>query len=115
MARNWDALLRVAGALHQGTVSASALMRSILRSPRPATLARAIAALGRIPKTLYMVASLDHESSRRRILTQLKRGEGRHSVARAGLHGQRGALRQRYRAGQADPLGALGLVVTAMV
>jgi hypothetical protein len=44
------------------------------------------------------------------ILTQLNRGEGRHSVARAVFHGQRGELRQRYREGQEDQLGALGLV-----
>lgn len=44
IARNWDDLLRVAGSLHQGTVSASELMRSILRSKRPSTLARAIGA-----------------------------------------------------------------------
>ena len=41
IARNWDDLLRVAGSLHQGTVSASELMRSLLRSKRPSTLARA--------------------------------------------------------------------------
>ena len=115
IARNWDDLLRVAGSLHQGTVSASELMRSILRSKRPSTLARAIAALGRIPKTLYMLSYIDDESYRRRILTQLNRGEGRHSVARAVFHGQRGALRQRYREGQEDQLGALGLVVNAIV
>ena len=113
--RNWDDLLRVAGSLHQGTVSASELMRSILRSQRPSTLARAIAALGRIPKTLYMLSYIDDESYRRRILTQLNRGEGRHSVARAVFHGQRGELRQRYREGQEDQLGALGLVVNAIV
>jgi TnpA family transposase len=113
--RNWDDLLRVAGSLHQGTVSASELMRSLLRSKRPSTLARAIGALGRIPKTLYMLAYVDDESYRRRILTQLNRGESRHSVARAVFHGQRGELRQRYREGQEDQLGALGLVVNAMV
>lgn len=113
--RNWDDLLRVAGSLHQGTVSASELMRSILRSKRPTTLARAIGALGRIPKTLYMLAYVDDESYRRRILTQLNRGESRHSVARAVFHGQRGELRQRYREGQEDQLGALGLVVNAIV
>ena len=59
--QNWDDLLRVAGSLHQGTVSASELMRSLLRSKRPSTLARAIAALGRIPKTLYMLAYVDDE------------------------------------------------------
>jgi TnpA family transposase len=113
--RNWDDLLRVAGSLHQGTVSASELLRSILRSTRPSTLARAIAALGRIPKTLYMLSYIDDEPYRRRILTQLNRGEGRHSVARAVFHGQRGELRQRYHEGQEDQLGALGLVVNAIV
>jgi TnpA family transposase len=115
IARNWDDLLRVAGSLQQGTVSASELLRSILRSRRPSTLARALAALGRIPKTLYMLAYIDDEQYRRRILTQLNRGEGRHSVARAVFHGQRGELRQRYREGQEDQLGALGLVVNAIV
>ena len=115
ISRNWDDLLRVAGSLHQGTVSASELMRSLLRSKRPTTLARALAALGRIPKTLYMLAYVDDEHYRRRILTQLNRGENRHSLARAVFHGQRGELRQRYREGQEDQLGALGLVVNAIV
>jgi TnpA family transposase len=113
--QNWDDLLRVAGSLHQGTVSASELMRSLLRSKRPTTLARALGALGRIPKTLYLLTYIDDESYRRRILTQLNRGESRHSVARAVFHGQRGELRQRYREGQEDQLGALGLVVNAIV
>ena len=113
--RHWDDLLRVAGSLHQGMVSASELLRSILRSKRPSTLARAISALGRIPKTLYMLAYIDDEHYRRRILTQLNRGEGRHSVARAVFHGQRGELRQRYREGQEDQLGTLGLVVNVLV
>jgi TnpA family transposase len=115
IARHWEDLLRVAGSLQQGTVSASELMRSLLRSKRPSALARAIGALGRIPRTLYMLAYIDDEHYRRRILTQLNRGEARHSVARAVFHGQRGELRQRYREGQEDQLGALGLVVNAIV
>ena len=67
--------------------------------------------MGRIPKTLYMLAYIDDESYRRRILTQLNRGESRHSIARAVFHGQRGELRQRYREGQEDQLSVLGLVV----
>src|SRR5438270_3689803 len=62
-----------------------------------------------------MLTYIDDESYRRRILTQLNRGESRHSVARAVFHGQRGELRQRYREGQEDQLGALGLVVNAIV
>ena len=46
---------------------------------------------------------------------QLNRGEGRHQLARAVFHGKRGELRQRYREGQEDQLGALGLVVNVIV
>jgi hypothetical protein len=45
----------------------------------------------------------------------LNRHEGRHSLGRDVFHGHRGTLRQRYREGQEDQLGALGLVVNAIV
>ena len=113
--RNWDDLLRVAGSLKMGAVGARELVRGLQGGGRPSTLGRAIGELGRIAKTLYLLNYLDDESYRRRILTQLNRGESRHGVARAIFHGQRGELRQRYREGQEDQLGALGLVVNAVV
>jgi len=60
-------------------------------------------------------AFCDDEPYRRRILTQLNRIAARHAVARQVFHGQRGQLRQRYREGQEDQLGALGLVLNAIV
>ena len=113
--RSWNDLLRVAGSLKMGTVSASELMRSLLNTERPSTLAKAIADLGRIPKTLHLLRVIDDETYRRGILTQLNRGEGRHDLAREVFHGRRGELRQRYREGQEDQLGALGLVVNVLV
>jgi len=115
IARNWDDLLRVAGSLARGTIGASELIGTLLRSNRPSTLTRAIGELGRVAKTLYLLSYLDDETYRRRILTQLNRGESRHGVARAIFHGQRGEVRQRYREGQEDQLGALGLVVNVVV
>ncbi len=47
--------------------------------------------------------------------TQLTVQESRHRLARKLFHGQRGELRQRYREGQEDSLGALGLVLNAVV
>ena len=64
---------------------------------------------------VYLLRFIDDESYRRRILIQLNRGEGRHQLARVVFHGKRGELRQRYREGQEDQLGALGLVVNAIV
>jgi TnpA family transposase len=78
-------------------------------------LAQAIIDVGRINKTLYLLNYIDDEDYRRRILTQLNRGEGRHSLARVICHGQRGEIRKRYREGQEDQLGALGLVTNAVV
>jgi TnpA family transposase len=48
--------------------------------------------VGRVNKTLYLLNYIDDEDYRRRILTQLNRGEGRHAVARAICYGQRGEI-----------------------
>jgi TnpA family transposase len=85
--RNWDDLLRVAGSLKMGTVSASELVRGLQGGGRPSTLGRAIGELGRVAKTLYLLNYVDDEAYRRRILTQLNRGESRHSVARVIFQG----------------------------
>lgn len=112
---HWDDILRTAASLKMGTVSASELIRSLFNSKRPTALGKAIAELGKIPKTAYMLNYISDENYRRRILTQLNRGEGRHSVAREMYHGKKGELRQSYRDGQEEQLGALGLVVNALV
>jgi TnpA family transposase len=112
---NWDDMLRVAGSLKLGTVSALEILRTLQRGKKPSTLARAIGELGRVSKTLYLLHYVDDEDYRRRILTQLNRGESRHSLARAVFYGRRGELRQAYREGQEEQLGALGLVVNVLV
>ena len=113
--QHWDDMMRIAGSLKLGTVQASELVRSLLKSDRPSSLAQAIIDAGRINKTLYLLNYVDDEDYRRRILTQLNRGEGRHAVARTICHGQRGEIKKRYREGQEDQLGALGLVMNALV
>lgn len=112
---HWDDLLRLAGSLKLGLVQAGGLMRTLQTNERPTRLARALEELGRIIKTLYLLAYIDDEAYRRRVLTQLNRGEGRHQLARVVFHGKRGELRQRYREGQEDQLGALGLVVNTII
>jgi Tn3 transposase DDE domain len=115
VAEHWDDLLRLAGSLKLGLVQVGGLMRTLQTNERPTRLSRALEELGRIIKTLYLLAYIDNEACRRRILNQLNRGEGRHQLARVVFHGKRGELRQRYREGQEDQLGALGLVVNAII
>lgn len=47
--RHWDDMLRVAGSLKLGTVNASELVRSLLKSDKPSGLTIALADIGRIP------------------------------------------------------------------
>ncbi len=111
----WDDMLRVAGSLKLGKVSALEIMRVLQKGGKPSTLGKAVGELGRVAKTLYLLNYVDDEAYRRRILTQLNRGEGRHSLARAVCHGNKGEIRQRYREGQEDQLNTLGLVVNAII
>ena len=90
--QHWDDMMRVAGSLKLGTAQASELIRTLLKSERPSSLARAIIEAGRINKTVCLLNYIGDEDYRRRILTQLNRGEGRHAVARAICHGQRGGF-----------------------
>ena len=83
-------MLRLAGSLKLGRVSAVGIMRTLQIGDKPTRLAQAIAEFGRIDKTLHTLTYLDDEVKRRDILTQLNRGEGRHSFARAVFHGKRG-------------------------
>ena len=96
-------------------VQASGLIRTLQTNNSPTRLARALAELGRIIKTVHLLNYFDDEAYRRRILVQLNRGEGRHMLSRAVFHGKRGELRQRYRQGQEDQLSALGLIVNVIV
>ena len=112
---HWDDFLRLAGSLKLGIVQAGGLTRTLQTNDRPTKLARALQEFGRLIKTLYMLRFIDDENYRRRILVQLNRGEGRHQLARVIFHGRRGELRQRYREGQEDQLGALGLVVNLVI
>ncbi len=115
MIDNWDDLLRVSGSLKLGMVTASSFMKTLQAGKGSSELAKAIAEVGRAAKTMYLLNYIDDANYRRRILIQLNRGEQRHQLARAVFHGGRGQVWKKYQDGQEDQLGALGLVVNAIV
>ena len=111
---NWEDVLRVVGSLKLGAVKASDLARALNAGSRRSELAKAIAEVGRIAKSLFLLSYVDDESHRRRVLVQLNRHEKRHDLARELFHGDRGRVRKRYREGQEDQLSSLGLVLNAV-
>lgn len=113
--RYWNDFMRIAGSLQLGTVNPTQLIQALQRGGKPTMLGRAIGEFGRIFKTQHNLLFITDSAYRRKILTQLNRGESRHSLARAVMYGKKGVLYQNYREGQEDQLGALGLIVNAIV
>jgi TnpA family transposase len=114
IAEHWEDILRVAGSLLTRTVKASDLLRVLQAEGKPRSLGKAIAELGKLPKTVHLLNYLNDGAYRRTIRGQLNLHEQRHSLARAVFFGNKGEVRKRYREGQEDQLGALGLVVNAV-
>jgi len=112
---NWDGICRLGASLPAGTVTASAMLRTLQRGPNPSSLARALAELGRVIKTLHVLEYCHDPAYRRAIHRMLNRGETRNSLARDVFHGQRGHLRKHYQVGQENQLDTLGLMVNIIV
>ncbi|CAO5235068.1 Tn3 family transposase [Frankia sp. AgKG'84/4] len=112
---SWDDLLRVAGSLLTGAVRPAELFRYLTGGGTPTPVGRALIELGRLDRSTYLAGYHDDELLRRRVNTQLNRQESRHQLCRKICHGQKGELRQRYREGQEDQLGALGFLTNACI
>ena len=112
----WPDMLRVTGSLITHQVRAYDVLRMLGRDGRPSPLGQAFAEYGRIAKTLHLLAMIDpvDDTHRRVVNTQTTVQESRHRLAQKVFHGKRGQLHQKYREGQEDQLGALGIVVNAI-
>lgn len=114
---HWPDMLKVAGSLVTNQVRAYDLLRMFGREGRPTPLGTAFAEYGRIAKTEHLLRVVDpvDDTYRRQMNRQLTVQESRHKLARDVCHGKRGTIHQAYRDGMEDQLGALGLVLNAIV
>ena len=78
----WDPLVRIASSLRQRTAPAHVVVQRLAGSSPSDRVARALTALGRVVKTIYILRYLHEENVRRRVQLQLNRGESRHDLAR---------------------------------
>ena len=67
---NWDELLRVAGSLKLGWVTASLLISKLQAGARENVLSRALRDLGRLVKTQFILRWIENPDYRRRIHRQ---------------------------------------------
>ncbi len=110
--RNWEDILRVVSSIYTGTVRAYDVVTMLQRDGHPTALGEAIAAYGRIFKTLHILQFIDVDETYRRDIKDIRNlQENRHSLARKICHGKKGELYHRYERGLENQLGALGLVL----
>ena len=113
IAEQWDSLVRVAASLRDRTVPANVILTKLAASSD--RLAKALAALGRIVKTTFILRYVHDASIRDRVQLQLNRGESRHALARRLFFANQGA----FRSGDVDEImnkvSALGLLANAVL
>ena len=113
--RHWDELLRVAGSLKRGRVTASLLIGKLQSYPRKNRLTRALQEYGRLVKMIFILRYLESEQLRRRINTQLNKGEALHGLREFLLFANKGTLRKKQEEELRNQAGCLNLVTNAVV
>ena len=99
----WDDMLRVAGSLKRGWVTASLLITKLQSFPQQNALTCSLQEYGRLIKTMFILRYIESEEYRRRISTQLNKGETLHSLRRFLFFAHQGQI----RASQVDILPTL--------
>jgi TnpA family transposase len=112
---HWDELLRLAGSLKLGWVTASLLLNKLQTVPRKNELARALQEYGRVVKTLFILRYVVSPEEQHRIERQLNKGELLHALRRFLFFGNWGRLRKAQEEEQTTQAQALTLVTNAVI
>lgn len=78
----WDQLVRVAASLKQGIAPAHIILERLAGRAPSDQVAKALAALGRIVKSAYILRYVSDPALRYTVQLQLNRGESRHQLAK---------------------------------
>jgi TnpA family transposase len=111
---HWDDLLRIAGSLKRGWLTASLLL-SRLQASRQNVLTKALQEYGRIQKTLFVLRYLESPMYRRSIRRQLNKGESLHDLRRFLCFADEGKIRRRHHDDRQNQGSCLNLVTNAVI
>ena len=88
---NKDEILRIASAFKSGHIAAHVIIQKLAN--RSDSLSRALRALGRIVKSIYILRYISDEKLRYKVHLQLNRGESRHNLAKSLFFVNRGVFK----------------------
>jgi TnpA family transposase len=111
----WEDMVRVAGSLKLGWVTTSLFISKLQAYPRRNALALALQEYGRLIKTIFILRYLEDEAYRRRINTQLNKGEALHMLREFLFFANKGTIRRKQEEEQTNQAECLNLLTNAVV
>jgi TnpA family transposase len=111
----WDAMLRVAGSMKLGHVTASLLVQKLQAYPQQNALAQALQEYGRLVRTLHVLRWYANNEDRRRVMRQLNKGEAVHDLRAYLRIAHKGHLRRKRGDELVNQASCLNLVTNAVI
>jgi TnpA family transposase len=112
--RHWDDLLRIAGSLKQGYVTASLLISKLQSPKQKNALTKALQEWGKLNETIFILKYLQKPEYQKKIRVQLNKGEALHALRRDLFIANEGKIRKRNHEDQLNQAACLNLVVNAI-
>jgi TnpA family transposase len=112
---HWGDIIRLVASLKAGVVAPSAMLKKLAAYERQNQLDLALAEMGRICRTLFMLDWLEAPALRRRCHAGLNKSEQRHVLAGAICTYKQGRIADRSREAQEYRASGLNLVIAAIV
>lgn len=112
--RHWDELLRIAGSLKQGYVTASLLISKLQSPQQKNAVTKAVQEWGKLNETIFILKYLQSPEYQKKITVQLNKGEALHALRRDVFIANEGKIRKRNHEDQLNQAACLNLVVNAI-
>jgi TnpA family transposase len=111
----WDEMLRLAGSLKLGWVTASLVIQKIQAAARQSRLAKALQEYGRLIKTLHALGWYESEEKRKWANRQLNKGESVHALKAYLIVANRGAISRKSEERLQHQVGCHNLLTNAII
>ena len=111
----WDDMLRAAGSMKLGHVTASLLVQKMQAYPQQNALVQALQEYGRLVRTLHVLRWYANTDDRRRVMRQLNKGEALHDLRAYLMIANKGQLRRKRGDELVNQASCLNLVTNAVI
>ena len=111
----WDGVVRLIASMRARTASPSLILHRLGSYARQNSLHQALAEIGRVRKTIFVLRFLDDPAYRRHIGQELNKGERSHALSRFLFFGKEGAVRGRTFQDQVNTFSCLAVLHNAVV